>query len=392
MAGSKSIRPSATVGIIDKARALSSAGINVINMGIGEVMADSPCEAKNALVDALEKGETHYVSSQGIPELREAIAEKLQKENAIRAGSDNIIVTPGAKYALYLGLMALIRAGDEILLPDPGWMTYEAIVQMAGGKPVYFPCFEDNQFRPLIGDIEKRISKRTTMIITTSPSNPTGAVLLREDVEAIANLALKHNLYVVSDEIYEKFVYDGHTHCSMASIPEMSDRTLTINGYSKGWAMTGWRVGYGVGNQSLIETMTTMQQHSVTCTCAFTQRAALTALKKSQEFVRNLVVDCQAKRDLVVETLNGIPGISCQSPWGAFYAFANIMKTGKTDEAVSQQLLEKTGVITLPGSTFGPAGKGYLRFSYALPREQVEEGMRRTRETLMKVQDLGRGS
>ena len=384
MKAQERIKPSATVGIIDKARALRKAGVNVINMGIGEVMAESPVEAKRALLAALDRGETHYVSSQGIPELREAIAGKLNRENGIQVDADRVIVTPGAKYALYLGVMALIQAGGEVLVPDPGWMTYEAIVQMAGGKAVYFPCLEENGFRPLIKDMESRLSPSTRMIILTTPSNPTGAVLSREDVEEIAALARKHDLQVVSDEIYEKFVYDDHRHASMGAVTEMRDRTLTINGFSKGWAMTGWRIGYGVGNKALIERMTTMQQHSVTCTCAFTQRAALAAQLESEEAVTGLVADCQKKRDLVVETLNTIPGISCPTPQGAFYALANVTKTGQTGDELSLWLLEKTGVITLPGSTFGECGKGYLRFSYALPRDQVEEGMRRTREALMQ--------
>jgi len=383
MKGQKSIKPSATVGIIDKARALRQAGVNVINMGIGEVMADSPAEAKEGLMGALEKGETHYVSSQGIPELRDAIAGKLVRENDIQVDADHIIVTPGAKYALYLGITAMIQAGDEVLMPDPGWMTYEAIVQMAGGKAVYFPCLEENRFSPRIEDIESRVTPKTRMIIFTTPSNPTGAVLSLEEVKAIAGLARKYDLLVVSDEIYEKFIYDGHRHSSIAAISDMRDRTLTINGFSKGWAMTGWRIGYGVGNKSLIERMTTMQQHSVTCTCAFTQRAALAAQLRSEDSVRALVADCQKKRDLVVETLNHIPGISCPSPQGAFYAFANVTETGKTGDELSLWLLEKTGVITLPGSTFGECGKGYLRFSYALPRDQVEEGMNRAGEALM---------
>lgn len=378
----KDVKPSPTVGLIDKARELSKAGVKVINMGIGEVMVDSPPPAKEALWLALESGETHYVSSQGVPELREAIAEKLRTENGMQIGPENVIVTPGAKYAIYLGVMALVNPGDEVIVTDPSWVTYEAIISMAGAKPVYVPVFEENQFRPVIKEIEKKISPKTKMVMVNTPCNPTGAILLKEDVEALAELAKMYNLYILSDEVYEKFVYDGFQHLSVAAIPGMNDRTITINGFSKGWAMTGWRIGYGVASKELIKKMTAMQEHSVTCTCAFTQRAAIAALQKSGDFVRNLISDCEKKRNFVVDTLNRIPGITCQSPRGAFYAFSNINQTGKTDEAISLWILEKTGVITLPGSTFGPKGKGYLRFSYAIPRPQLEEGMARVEQAL----------
>jgi aminotransferase len=341
-------------------------------------MADSPKEAKGALIDALESGFSHYVSSQGIPELREIIAEKLINENDIQVGPENIIVTPGAKYAIYLGLRAMIGEGDEVLMPSPGWLTYEAIILMASGNPVYYPCYEANDFNPLIEDLEKRITKRTKMVMLTTPSNPTGAVIPKDLMADIGELALKNGLYVVSDEIYEKFVFDGRSHSSMAAIPEMRDKTLTINGFSKGWAMTGWRIGYGVANKNLIKTMTTMTEHTVTCTCAFTQKAAVIALEKSASFVEELADETQRKRDIVVNALNRIQGISCISPAGSFYAFANIKETGKSAEELSSLLLERAGVITLPGTTFGELGEGYLRFSYALPLEQVEEGMKRT--------------
>lgn len=382
MKGLEKIKPSVTVGIIDKVRELRAKGVDVINMGIGEVMAESPREAKETLIEALQGGETHYVSSQGTPELREAVAEKLIKENDIQVGPENVIITPGAKYALYLGLMAILEEGDEVLLPNPGWMTYEAIIYMAAAKPVYYPCREENDFNPEIADLAKRITPKTRMIVLTTPSNPTGAVIPKELMQNIATLALKHDLYVVSDEIYEKFVYDGFSHSSMAAVPEMRDKTLTINGHSKGLAMTGWRIGYAVAEKRLVKIMTTMAEHSITCTCAFTQKAAAAILRKSEQFVESLISECQQKRDIVISALNRISGISCAPPAGSFYAFANVKETGRSAQELAMHLLEKTGVIALPGTTFGTLGEGYLRFSYALPREQVEEGMKRTEEAL----------
>ena len=379
------VKPSATVGLVDKVRELTKAGVKVISLGIGDLMVDSPPEAKSALEMALEKGETHYVSSQGIPELREAIVEKLRWENSIQAEPENVIVTPGAKYALYLGVMAMVNPGDEVIVTDPSWKTYEAIIYMAGAKPVYLPVFEKDQFRPVIKEIEKKISKKTRMVMVNTPCNPTGAVLLKEDVEGLAELAQRHDLYVMSDEVYEKFVFDGLRNWSIASLPGMKDRTLTINGFSKGWAMTGWRIGYGVANKEVVKRMTTMQEHSVTCTCAFTQRAGIAALKKSGDFVKNLIAESVKKRDLVVDTLNRIPGISCASPRGTFYAFSNITRTGKTDEELSLWILDKTGVITIPGSTFGEAGKGYLRVSYAIPWDQLKEGLGKVEEAVKSL-------
>jgi len=379
---SKNIKPSATVGILDKARELAASGHKVINMGIGEVMCDSPPQALEGLEAALRSGYTHYVPSQGIPELRRAIAEKLLSENGIDVDPDNIIVTPGAKYALYLAMLTIIDKEDEVIVADPGWVTYEAIISMAGGTTVYVPVKEEDDFRLLANRVADYVSPKTKAVIINTPSNPTGGVLLKSDLQQIGSLAARHNLYVIADEIYEKFVYDGKKHESIGALAELKERVITINGWSKGWAMTGWRIGYAAAPADIIRKMTVAQQHTVTCTCGFTQKGALASLESSSEFVSQLVQETEAKRNYVVDALNALPGVRCRKPPGAFYAFANIIGTGRDAEDLSRLLLDKAGVITLPGSTFGVHGKEYLRFSYALPWEDIREGMSRVTEVL----------
>ncbi|RLF16252.1 MAG: pyridoxal phosphate-dependent aminotransferase [Thermoprotei archaeon] len=350
----------------------------IISLGIGEPDQDTPPHVKEAAKRALDEGYTHYTPNAGFPDLREALAEKLRRDNNIDVTPDEVIVTGGGGTgALMLSLMCLVNPGDEVLIPDPGFVVYEAAVLMAGGKPVYVPLREEDDFRMLPEEVERRITPRTKCIIINTPSNPTGGVLEEEDLKGIAELAIRHDLFVVSDEVYEKLVYDGHRHVSMASLPGMKERTVTVNSFSKTYAMTGWRIGYAAGPKELIDQMVKLQQFTMVHAPAVSQRAALAALKGPQNFVEEMVKEYDRRRRFIVDKLNSIEGLSCIKPKGAFYAFLNIKGLGLSSEEAAMKLLERAKVVTVPGVAFGPSGEGYLRISYSRPIDQLEEACNR---------------
>lgn len=376
------VAPSATLRITAKAKALKSRGVDVISLGAGEPDFDTPQHIKKALYDAVEEGFIYYTPSKGIIELRRAISEKLKRENSLSYDpKKEILVTPGAKQALYEAILAITNPGDEILIPSPFWVSYEPMVQLADGKPVFVPTYEEEGFRLAPEDVAKEITNKTRGIIINSPNNPTGAVFRMEDLREIAELCAAYDLIVISDEIYEKIIYDQE-HISIASLPGMRDRTITVNGFSKAYSMTGWRLGYAAAPEELINAMERVQEHSVSCATSFVQKAGVAALEGPQDEVERMVKEFKRRRDVLIKRLNELEDVYCVKPEGAFYAFANFSAYGEDSFRLAEELLEKAGVAVIPGEAFGEEGKGYLRLSYATSMENIEKGLDRIEKAL----------
>lgn len=351
---------------------------NVINLCIGEPDFPTPPHLVEAGIKALEEGHTKYTSNAGVLELRKAIAEKLEKENGIIADPEkNIVVTAGATEAIGLAMLALINPGDEVILPMPCWPNYNGQILMAGGKIVHVSTYEEDFFHVKAKAIEEAITDKTKLLIINSPSNPTGAVLSKEELLEITKVVKKHNLMVLSDEPYEKLIYDGKEHISMASLPGMRDHVITVNSFSKTYSMTGWRVGYLEAPEEMVRFITTYHENFSSCANAPAQQVALQALKEGYDEVNKMVVEYKRRRDMLVEGLNRIKGISCIVPEGAFYAFINVKGLGGTSEEVARDILENAQVVTTPGSAFGEAGEGYLRVSYGSSYEILKEAIER---------------
>ena len=368
------IRPSATLRISAIAKELERQGKPVINMSVGEPDFVTPEHIVEAAVKALREGKVFYTPTRGIPELLEAIAEKVRNENGIPAEPENVIVTPGAKYAIYEAIMATVERGDEVILLDPSWVSYEPCVLMAEGRPVWVPYTDDFSDAP----IEEYITPKTKMIIINSPNNPLGIVYSREFLKKIRDLAVDHDLTVLSDEIYEKIIFEGE-HLSIASFDDMFERTITVNGFSKAYAMTGWRLGYAVANEDVIKEMNKIQSHSVSHPTSFVQYAGVVALKGDQSFVRMMVEEFRARRDMLMKGLDDL-GVEYAPPKGAFYVFMNVETDGTK---FSEEFLKKEYVAVTPGEAFGRAYKSWLRISYATSRSNIEEFIRRL-ERFMK--------
>ena len=377
------VQPSATVAVSDKARAMAAQGLDVINLGGGEPDFDTPPHIVDAALEAIRQGHTHYVSSAGLRELRAAIADKLREENGLEFDPDaEIIVTPGAKLALFAAIMATVDEGDEVLILDPAWVSYVPCVQLAGGVAVHVPLSTEDGFRVTEAKLRQKLTPRSKLLIVNSPSNPTGRVFTRQELETIAKVALENDLLVLSDEIYEKILYDGHEHISIGSLPDMLDRTIVINGFSKAYAMTGWRLGYVAVKGPLAKEMLKVQQHSATCASSFTQYAGIAALAGPQDAVSLMVEEYRRRRDLITEGLNSLPGISCHQPEGAFYAFPNIAATGMSSIEFADMLLSEVKVAVTPGVAFGDSGEGHIRISFANSTQLLEKAIERMRKVL----------
>jgi len=349
---------------------------NVISLGIGEPDLDTPEKIVQAGCEALKSGKTHYTANAGIIELRKEISKFLKNNHIEYNPEKEIIVTTGAMGALSMSLMVILEEGDEVLIQDPQWLNYKAQVKFFGGKPIPVPVYEKNEFKLTAKDIEKRITDKTKAIMINTPNNPTGAVLDYEELESIAELAIKNDLMVIADEVYHTLVYDGQKHYSIASLKGMKDRTITINSFSKSFAMTGWRVGYAAGSEKIIDKMIKLQENLVACVSTSGQYGAVEALK-NYELTKELKEIFLKRRNLIVEQLNNIKGISCIVPKGSFYLFLNIKETGMTSKEFAEDLLEKEKVITIPGSAFGEMGEGYLRIAYTLKEEKLTEAAER---------------
>jgi len=356
--------------VLARARALEDAGAKIIHLEIGEPDFPTAPHIVEAAVEALRAGATHYVPAPGIMPLREAVAAFLERTGRMRVTPDRVVVTPGAKPIMFFTILALANEGDEVLYPDPGFPMYESIASFAGAVPVPVPLRERNGFRIDTDELERLITPRSRLLIINSPHNPCGSALTREDCEAIADIALRHDLAVLSDEVYWAIRYDGK-HASVLDVDGMADRTILLDGWSKTFAMTGWRLGFGVFPPALVEPVTRLAINSVSCTSAFSQYGAIAALEGSWEPVEQMVSEFSRRRDIVVAGLNDLPGISCLAPQGAFYAFANITGTGFTATELQAALLKEAGVATLAGTAFGPWGEGFLRLSYANSAENL---------------------
>ncbi len=379
------VAPSATLSITAKANALRAEGVDIVGLGAGEPDFDTPEHIKAALYEAVKEGFVYYTPSKGIIELRRAISEKLKKDNKLEYEPEKeVIVTPGAKQALYEAILAITNPGDEILIPSPFWVSYEPMVQLAEGKPVFVPAYEGDGFKLTPEAVGKEITNRTKGIIINSPNNPTGAVFKKKELREIAELCAAYDMTVISDEIYEKIIYD-EKHVSVASLPGMRERTITVNGFSKAYSMTGWRLGYAAAPRELIAGMERVQEHSISCATSFVQKAGIAALKGSQACVREIVGEFRERRDTLVKLLNEIEGVSCAMPKGAFYVFANFSAYEEDSFKLTEYLLEEGGVAVIPGAAFGEHGEGYLRLSYATSMENITSGVGRIEKALREL-------
>ncbi len=368
--------------------AVQSGMRDIKDLSIGEPDFDTPRHIIDGAKKALDEGFTHYTHNRGLMELRKAIAEKLQRENGIEADpTSDIMVTTGASEGLLTALLSTINPADEVLVPDPYFPLYENVVTMVGGRSVKYVLHEQMEFELDPTEIETLITPKTKMIILNSPNNPTGSVTSRKNLEAVADLALKRDLLVIADEVYEKLVYDGNQHYSIASIPEMKNRTITVNAFSKTYAMTGWRIGYVIAKPEIMEQMVKIHVYSGICANAFVQRAALVALKGPQNCVDEMVAEFKERRDLVIQRLNEMDGVSCRTPKGAFYVFPNVSSINTDSENVARFLVQNAGVITVPGSAFGKHGEGYLRLSYATGRQNLKTAMERMEKAVKEAKN-----
>jgi aspartate aminotransferase len=356
--------------VLAKAKALERSGRKIVHLEIGEPDFDTPAHICAAAQDALDKGHTHYVPAPGIPDLRTAVAEFLERTGRTRTTPDRVVVTPGAKPIMFFTIMALCEEGDEVLYPDPGFPMYASITAFAGATPVPLPLREENAFAVDPDELASLVTDRTKLLILNSPHNPCGGVSSSEQLEAIAEIAIERDLVVLSDEVYWALRYDDRHH-SVLDFDGMADRTVLLDGWSKTFAMTGWRLGFGVFPPALVEPVTRLVINSVSCTSAFSQYAAIAALEGPWDEVERMAAAFRERRDVIVSGLNAVPGVSCVQPGGAFYAFPNVREVGNSGVQLSDLLLEQAGVACLPGTAFGSYGEGYLRFSYANSVENI---------------------
>jgi aspartate/methionine/tyrosine aminotransferase len=364
--------------VLAHARGLEAQGRDVIHLEIGEPDYATPQNIIDVAVRALNDGATHYTPASGIPQVREATARYVTKRTGVPTSIDNIVLVPGSKNILAFLLLAIIEPGDEVIVPDPGYPIYRSLVNFIGATPVSAPIRQENDFRLDVEELRGLVTPRTKLIIVNTPANPTGGVLTRGDCESIAQLAIEHNLVVLSDEIYGRITYDG-AHVSLYGIDGMAERTVLLDGVSKAWAMCGWRLGFGAMPVELARRMDTLMINSSSCAAAFTQLAAVEAFEspESDAAVDAMVAEFRHRRDILVEGLNRIPGISCRRPAGAFYVFPDITATGFGDRELANSLLDEVGVAVLPGQSFGPQGAGHIRLSYAASIANLEEAARR---------------
>jgi aspartate aminotransferase len=364
------------LAVFARAKELEREGRSIIHLELGEPDFHPAAPVVDALRDAAASGRDRYVSTRGIPGLRAAIASYLRRTRRLEVGSEEVLVAPGCKMALSLAMMALIEPGDEVLYPDPSFPIYPSFTRGLGATAVPFGLEEKNNFQPDLDEIAAKITPRTSVLILNSPNNPTGTVFSRETLEQIAELARKHNLWVVADEIYARIVFNGEF-LSIRSLPGMAERTIIIDGFSKSFAMTGWRLGYAVAPKQIVDAMDLLVLNTFTCVAEFTQVAAIEALRDSTNAVDAMVAEYRKRRDLFVARLNRIPGFRCQIPDGSFYAWVNVEDTGLAAEEVARLLLEEAGVAGIAGAAFGAGGKNYLRFSLVSARHSLEEALDR---------------
>lgn len=360
--------------VLNRARALERQGKEIIHLEIGEPDFETPSNITNAGIDALRAGWTHYGPSAGLPELRETVAKEVARSRGIDVASEEVVVVPGGKPIIFFSILALVDEGDEVIYPNPGFPIYESMVRYVGGRTVPVRMAEERDFALDVDELSRLISDRTKLIIINSPHNPTGGVLGKRDLEQIAAAIGDRNIFVLSDEIYSRLIFDGQHH-SIISIPGFKDRTILLDGFSKSYAMTGWRMGYGVMRADLAAQVARLMTNSNSCTASFTQVAGIEALEGDQSSVEHMRSEFQRRRDVFVTSLNQIHGFSCRMPRGAFYVFPNITRTGWQSKPLADALLEDAGVACLSGTSFGEFGEGYLRFSIANSMEKLSRAL-----------------
>jgi aspartate/methionine/tyrosine aminotransferase len=368
-----------------KAKTYEQAGHSVVHLELGEPDFDTPANIVEAGVKAMRSGYTHYSPATGLPAFRQAISDYVNSYKGLKSTSDNIVVTPGAKPILYYTILSLVKPGDEVILPSPGFIVYEPLVRYCGGTPVALPLREEFDFRFNPEDLKKLVNNKTKLIIFNSPNNPTGGLLTKEDVEAVAEIIDGKDLMVLSDEIYDRMIYVDEKPVSLASIDGMAEKTIVLDGFSKTYAMTGWRLGYGVMPKRMVELLTPLVVASNSCTATFSQMAGIEALTGDQSAPEKMVAAYKERRDFFVKGLNDIPRISCVLPKGAFYAFPNIKDWGMSSAAAADYLLEEAKIASIPGSSFGEYGEGYLRFAYATSKDNLAEALNRLEAAVAKL-------
>src|SRR5580693_1811107 len=362
--------------VLNRARALEKQGKEIIHLEIGEPDFDTPANIIEAGVDALRKGWTHYGPSAGLPDLRQALAEYVSRTRGVKVTSDEVVVVPGGKPIIFFTILALIDDGDEVIYPNPGFPIYESMIHYVGGKAIPIRLREDHDFSLDVNELAALVTDRTRLIILNSPENPTGGGMQRKEVEQVAKIIGDRNLLVLSDEIYSRLLFEGE-HFSIMSVPGMQERTILLDGFSKTYAMTGWRMGYGVMRPDLAAHITRLMTNSNSCTASFTQMAGIEALRGDQSSVDHMCAEFKRRRDVFVAGLNKIKGFSCRMPKGAFYVFPNITKTGWKSKQLADALLDQAGVAALSGTAFGEFGEGYLRFSVANSLENLQQALDR---------------
>jgi aspartate/methionine/tyrosine aminotransferase len=372
--------------IFEEVTRREKAGENIIHLNIGRPDFDTPAHIKEAAKQALDESKVHYSSNYGIPQLTTALADKLERENNMTYDpSGEIIVTVGGNEAVFMAMMGLLDDGDEVLIPDPCWLNYFYCVQMADAVPISVPAKEEHQFTPHIDDFRSRITDKTKMIVINTPNNPTGAVYSAEFLAELAQLAVEKDLYVLSDEIYEKMVYDGHRHISFGSLPGMKERTVTVSGFSKNYSMTGWRLGFVAASPDAISAMVRIHQYVTICATSFAQWGAVAALTGPQDDVHHMVGEFDKRGALVSSALQEMPGIQVSKPAGAFYIFPSIKETGKSSQEMAEYLLDEAKIAVVPGHVFGDFGEGYIRLSYANSYENLEMALSNMNAALKKL-------
>lgn len=364
---------------------LRGEGKEIISLGIGEPDFDTPAHIIEAMVEATRKGATHYTANKGIVELRKAIVEKLKNDNHIEYDIEEIICTVGVAEGVYVALSAFLDPGDEVLVPDPSWLNYSHVPRLNGAEPVLYPLVSENDFQIDVKQLEKYVTEKTKMLVVLDPSNPTGGILRKKVLEEVAQFAIKHDLIVISDEIYEKLIYDGNIHYSIAALPGMRERTIVLNGFAKAYAMTGWRLGYIAAPAELIPPMTKLHSYILTQASTMVQWGGVAALKGTQEPVVEMVEEFRRRRDFMVKALNGIQGLSCPNPGGAFYLFVDVKGTGMTGEEFANYILHEAGVAMVYGTAFGERATHEVRISYAASMENLEKAVLKIKNAVERL-------
>jgi aspartate/methionine/tyrosine aminotransferase len=367
--------------VLARAKSLEAQGREIVHLEIGEPDFDTPAHIIDAAKQALDDGYTHYTPAAGLPPVRQTVADYVAETRGIPVEPDNVVVVPGAKPIIFFPIVALVNPGDEVVYPNPGFPIYESMINFMNGKAVPMVLREEKGFSFDPDEFVSLVNENTKLIIINSPGNPTGGVMSQADLEVVAEVAIKYDCWVLSDEIYSRIIYEGE-HRSIASLPGMQERTIILDGYSKTYAMTGWRLGYGAMPSDLAAWVTKLMVNSNSCSAAFTQMAGMAALTGDQTSVMDMVAEFKRRRDAIVEGLNALPGITCLKPKGAFYVFPNVSALGRSEKEIADALLDEAGVAALAGTSFGEYGKGYLRFSYANSLENIKKALERMKEWL----------